>query len=100
MLFSETIDVVLPIVIPRLTSVLTDTHAQVKAAANKNLKQFREVVSNPEIQALVSTLLKALIDPAKTTNAPSSLLKTSFVHYTDHSSLALVCVATFCLILL
>ncbi|KAI6101038.1 armadillo-type protein [Pisolithus croceorrhizus] len=49
----------LPIVIPRLTSVLTDTHAQVKSAANKSLKQFGE---------LVPTLLKALVDPAKTTN--------------------------------
>ncbi|KAI6117782.1 armadillo-type protein [Pisolithus croceorrhizus] len=80
----------LPIVIPRLTSVLTDTHAQVKSAANKSLKQFGEVINNPEIQALVPTLLKALVDPAKTTNALSSLLKTSFVHYIDHSSLALV----------
>ncbi|KAI6029055.1 armadillo-type protein [Pisolithus microcarpus] len=80
----------LPIVIPRLTSVLTDTHAQVKAAANRSLKQFGEVINNPEIQALVPTLLKALVDPAKTTNALSSLLKTSFMHYIDHSSLALV----------
>jgi hypothetical protein len=34
--------------------------------------------------------LKALVDPAKTSNALSSLLKTSFMHYIDHSSLALV----------
>ncbi|KAI5995298.1 armadillo-type protein [Pisolithus orientalis] len=65
----------LPIVIPRLTGVLTDTHAQVKASANKSLKQFGEVINNPEIQALVPTLLKALVDPAKTTNALSSLLE-------------------------
>ncbi|KIK38679.1 hypothetical protein CY34DRAFT_809070, partial [Suillus luteus UH-Slu-Lm8-n1] len=80
----------LPIVIPRLTGVLMDTHAQVKTAANKSLKQFGEVINNPEIQALVPTLLKALVDPAKTTNALSALLKTSFMHYIDHSSLALV----------
>ncbi|KAH0828924.1 armadillo-type protein [Lanmaoa asiatica] len=80
----------LPIVIPRLTGVLTDTHAQVKVSANKSLKQFGEVISNPEIQALVPTLLKALVDPGKTTNALSALLKTSFMHYIDHSSLALV----------
>ena len=80
----------LPIVIPRLTGVLTDTHAQVKASANKSLKQFGEVISNPEIQALVPTLLKALVDPGKTTTALSALLKTSFMHYIDHSSLALV----------
>ncbi|KAF5374683.1 hypothetical protein D9615_008940 [Tricholomella constricta] len=80
----------LPIVIPRLTGVLTDSHAQVRAAANKSLKQFGEVISNPEIQSLVPVLLKALVDPAKTANALTSLLKTSFMHYIDHSSLALV----------
>jgi len=80
----------LPIVIPRLTGVLTDSHAQVRTAANKSLKQFGEVISNPEIQALTPVLLKALVDPGKTTNALSSLLKTAFTHYIDHSSLALV----------
>lgn len=80
----------LPIVIPQLTGVLTDSHAQVRAAANKSLKQFGEVISNPEIQSLVPVLLKALVDPAKTSNALASLLKTSFMHYIDHSSLALV----------
>jgi hypothetical protein len=80
----------LPIVIPRLTGVLTDSHAQVRAAANKSLKQFGEVISNPEIQSLVPVLLKALVDPAKTSNALASLLKTSFMHYIDRSSLALV----------
>ncbi|TFK45118.1 armadillo-type protein [Crucibulum laeve] len=80
----------LPIVIPRLTGVLTDSHAQVRAAANKSLKMFGEVISNPEIQSLVPTLLKAMVDPTKTANALAALLKTSFMHYIDHSSLALV----------
>jgi len=80
----------LPIVIPRLTGVLMDSHAQVKSAANKSLKQFGEVISNPEIQSLVPILLKALVDPLKTPNALASLLKMSFMHYIDHSSLALV----------
>lgn len=80
----------LPVVIPRLTGVLTDSHAQVRVAANKSLKQFGEVISNPEIQSLVPVFLKALVDPAKTPNALSALLKTSFAHYIDHSSLALV----------
>ena len=80
----------LPIIIPCLTDVLTDSHAQVRAAANKSLKQFGEVISNPEIQSLVPIFLKAMVDPAKTPNALSSLLKTSFMHYIDHSSLALV----------
>jgi HEAT repeat protein len=80
----------LPIIIPRLTGVLTDSHAQVRTAANKSLKQFGEVISNPEVQALVPVFLKAMVDPAKTPNALSALIKTSFVHYIDHSSLALV----------
>ncbi|KIY43656.1 translational activator GCN1 [Fistulina hepatica ATCC 64428] len=80
----------LPIVIPRLTDVLTDSHAQVRSAANKSLKQFGEVISNPEIQSLVPVLLKALVDPSKTSNALSTLLKTSFMHFIDHSSLALL----------
>jgi len=82
----------LPVIIPRLTGVLTDSHAQVRASANKSLKQFGEVINNPEVQALVPIFLKAMVDPAKTPNALSALLKTSFVHYIDHSSLALVCV--------
>ena len=80
----------LPIVIPQLSGVLTDSHAQVRAAANKSLKQFGEVISNPEIQSLVPVFLKAMVDPAKTPNALTALIKTSFVHYIDHSSLALV----------
>ncbi|KAI0316101.1 ARM repeat-containing protein [Amylostereum chailletii] len=80
----------LPVIIPRLTGVLTDSHAQVRTGANKSLKQFGEVISNPEVQALVPVFLKAMVDPSKTSNALSSLLKTSFVHYIDHSSLALV----------
>lgn len=81
----------LPTVIPRLTAVLTDSHAQVRSSANKSLKQFGEVITNPEIQSLVPALLKALVDPAKTAIALSAMLKKSFAHYIDMSSLALVC---------
>jgi hypothetical protein len=80
----------LPLVVPRLTGVLADSHAQVRMSANKSLRQFGEVVTNPEIQSLVPVLLKAMVDPSKTINALSSLLKTSFRHYIDQSSLALV----------
>ncbi len=53
------LSVSLPTVIPRLSGVLTDSHAQVRTSANKSLKQFGEVINNPEIQSLVPTLLKA-----------------------------------------
>jgi len=81
----------LPAVIPRLSEVLTDSHRQVSAAANQSLKQFGEVIHNPEIHKLVPTLLKALVDPnSKTQSALKALLHTQFVHYIDGPSLALI----------
>lgn len=84
------LSVSLPTVIPRLTSVLTDSHAQVRSAANSSLKRFGEVINNPEVRSLVPSLLKALVDPERTPAALNSLLKKSFVHYIDSASLALV----------
>ncbi|EWC46714.1 hypothetical protein DRE_03959 [Drechslerella stenobrocha 248] len=81
----------LPTIIPPLTNVLTDTHKEVRSAANRSLLKFGDVISNPEIKELVGVLLKALSDPTKYTNdALDALLKVSFVHYLDAPSLALV----------
>lgn len=81
----------LPTVIPRLSEVLADSHTQVRTAANKSLKQFGKVIHNPEVNALVPVLLKALVDPnAKTAAALRALLETKFVHYIDAPSLALI----------
>ncbi|KAI7825013.1 armadillo-type protein [Kickxella alabastrina] len=81
----------LPAVVPRIVTVLADSHHQVAAAARAALLRFGDVIHNPEIQALVPTLLAALDDPAaKTDGALRSLLHTAFVHYIDAPSLALV----------
>jgi hypothetical protein len=81
----------LPEIIPPLTAVLNDSHKEVRAAANRSLKRFGEVINNPEIKSLVSILLKALSDPTKYTDeALDSLIKVQFVHYLDAPSLALV----------
>lgn len=81
----------LPTIIPHLTGVINDSHAQVKSAANTSLKRFGEVLNNPEVKAMQSTLMKALADPtAKTESALKALLKTTFAHYLDAPSLALV----------
>lgn len=81
----------LPTIIPHLTDVINDSHAQVKSAANKSLKGFGEVLNNPEVKAIQSKLMKALADPtANITSALSALLKTTFEHYLDAPSLALV----------
>ncbi|ODQ53263.1 ARM repeat-containing protein [Saitoella complicata NRRL Y-17804] len=81
----------LPTIVPRLTEVMTDSHAQVRNAANESLLRFGEVINNPEIQELVPLLLKALSDPNKyTDDALEKLLKTAFIHYIDAPSLALL----------
>ncbi len=81
----------LPEIIPPLTGVLNDSHKEVRLAANRSLKRFGEVISNPEIKSLVDVLLKALSDPTKyTDDALDALIKVSFVHYLDSPSLALV----------
>ncbi|KAI1811390.1 ARM repeat-containing protein [Poronia punctata] len=81
----------LPDIIPPLTGVLNDTHKEVRAAGNKSLKRFGEVIENPEVKSLVDILLKALSDPTKyTDDALDALIKVQFVHYLDAPSLALV----------
>ncbi|GAA6058506.1 hypothetical protein JCM10212_006945 [Sporobolomyces blumeae] len=85
------LSVSLPTILPRLTEVITDTHKQVREAANTSLKRFGEVVSNPEIKEMTPVLLEALVDPArKTSKALDALLATTFAHFIDASSLALL----------
>ena len=81
----------LPDIIPPLTNVLNDSHKEVRAAANRSLQRFGEVISNPEVKGTVNILLKALSDPTKyTEDALEALIKISFVHYLDSPSLALI----------
>lgn len=81
----------LPDIIPSLTGALNDTHKEVRAASNKSLKRFGDVIENPEVKSLVDILLKALSDPTKyTDDALDALIKVQFVHYLDAPSLALV----------
>ncbi|KAE9981119.1 hypothetical protein BLS_007786 [Venturia inaequalis] len=81
----------LPEIIPPLTTVLTDSHKEVRGAANRSLQRFGEVISNPEIKSIVNILLKALSDPTKyTEEALDSLIKINFLHFLDAPSLALV----------
>ena len=81
----------LPEIIPPLTNVLNDSHKEVRAAANRSLQRFGEVISNPEVKSLVNILLKALSDPTKyTDDALDALIKVSFIHYLDAPSLALI----------
>lgn len=81
----------LPTIIPHLCDALSDTHVKVQESAKQGLHQFGKVIKNPEIQGLVPVLINALVDPTKNTlSALSAILDTSFSHYIDSPSLALV----------
>lgn len=78
-------------IVPEIVGVLNDSHKEVRKAADQALKRFGEVIRNPEIQALVPILIKAIGDPAKhTEEALDALIQTQFVHYIDGPSLALI----------
>ncbi|VFQ92643.1 unnamed protein product [Cuscuta campestris] len=81
----------LPKVVPKLTEVLTDTHPKVQSAGQTALQQVGSVIKNPEISALVPTLLTSLMEPNEHTKySLDILLQTTFINTVDAPSLALL----------
>ncbi|EDV23577.1 uncharacterized protein TRIADDRAFT_58366 [Trichoplax adhaerens] len=81
----------LPNIVPNLVDILGDSHAKVQHAGLHALKQIASVIKNPEIQNISSILIDALSEPTiHTATCLQTLLSTSFVHFIDAPSLALI----------
>lgn len=81
----------LPIIIPALAGVLSDTHTKVQDTAKKALEDIGKVIKNPEIQDQVPLLLEAIDNPAaNSAKALEALLNTHFVHHIDSPSLSFI----------
>ncbi|KTW28120.1 hypothetical protein T552_04138 [Pneumocystis carinii B80] len=81
----------LPIIIPRLTEMINDSHLQVRSAANDSLLKFSKIINNPEIQKLIPTLLKSLSNPNEYTELSLDLLLGfSFKSSIDSTLLAMI----------
>lgn len=71
--------------------IIQDTHVDVVEAAREALKHIGSVIRNPELQAHVPLLLKAIDDPdVYGKEALDALIHTNFVHTIDAPSLSLV----------
>ena len=102
----------MPAAIPKLMECLQDTHPKVSAAAAAALADVASVITQPEIQKNMSTLIEALSKPEQKTaaclekvrrsgvrprcmqtlmrNPPAQLMETTFVNSMDSPALAVV----------
>jgi len=81
----------LPTIVPRLSTLLVDAHAQVQKAAKEALNAICSTIRNPEVRKVVPILLKAMDDV--NTHGPAaldSLSSTQFVNRIDAPSLSLI----------
>lgn len=81
----------LPLAIPVVVACLQDTHPKVAAAAVATLADVASVITQPEIQRNMVTLIEALSKPeTKTAACLEKLMETTFVNSMDAAALSVI----------
>ncbi len=82
----------LPQIMRPLLDAVGDAHPDVQAAAKDTIRRLASVVRNPEIRRLLDRIISALLAPTSsaTGNALMELASTTFRHFVDAPSLAVV----------
>ena len=85
------LSVYIPKVIKEIMIVLKDPHPKVQEIADKVLNDIATTITNPEIVQISDLLIKAIENPFENSkNALDALMETTFSHYLDPSSIALI----------
>ena len=90
-LSSRQLSLCLPQIVPKLQTLMVDSHQKVAGSGAEALLQIGNVVQNPEIRAISGIVIDALADPNEHANAClTALVETEFEHEIDAPSLALL----------
>lgn len=81
----------LPTIVPKILSILSDSHPNVIKAGRQALREIGSVIHNKEVQGIVPVLIDALCEPTKKTNdGLDALIGIKFIHQVDAASLSLI----------
>lgn len=81
----------LPIIVPSLSSCLSNAHPTIRDKAAEALNLIGETIKNPEISQCIDILIEALQSPFDRSDKAIELLKqTRFSHYIDAPSLSII----------
>jgi len=81
----------LPKIIPAVSSEVFDTKPQVAKAAGSCLLAVCQTNSNPDVAPAIPAVVKAIIKPSETSKAIEELMGTTFVASVDASTLSILC---------
>ena len=85
------VNYLLPKLIPKVTTEVWDTKAQVSKASTSALLAICKTCKNPDVLPAIPAVVAAISKPSETNKAVSELMSTTFVASVDAATLAILC---------